>query len=555
METNIATYHIEKLNEPFSLEEKHCEKTIVVKTFIENKLVTKTKFGLVTKEEIYEQLKKGESINLNRCYVKDFSISEYKKSIGHEELIPIELTDFIAENAFFDCSLRTDFSYIDFKGEVSFNDAVFSHGNVSFYHCQFLNDSDVEFKNSEFGNGEISFQYVSFSNKKVNFNGAKFYGGVISFVNANFNDGDALFSNVNFYNSKVKFHYAKFGKGDVSFQKSKFGNETIDYRRVEFGSGRIDFRRAVFNNGYITFDEAEIESGKLNFRSVRFGNNDISFKQVNFGEADVLFENVNFGTGLVSFSGSNSKYISFRGSRLDVALDLCVNKAGIIDLSETVLRDIIDMKSVDHNVHINTLYLNGMRNLGRIIIDWEDNNVYQLITSQQKTTLRQKAEQFNILKEDFHLSGKYEDEDKAYIQFKRFELQADYKETRRLGGMALLKMPNFGFRWLVFDKMGLYATSPMRVLLSMCVIYVLFSLLYLIQPIIGHGHIINSVGATDGMSFMQTCFYHSAITFLTIGYGDFYPTGLSRGISIIEGWTGLFLMSYFTVAFVRKILR
>ncbi len=555
MKTNIATYEIEELDEAFDLEAKHCAKTIVVKTFIENKLVTKTKFGLVTKEEIYEQLRNQQSINLNRCYVKDFSISEYKKSIGHEELLPIDLNDFIAENAFFDCTLRTDFSYINFKGEVSFNEAVFSHGNVSFYHCQFLNTNEIAFKNVEFGNGEISFQYVDFGKGNVLFSGTKFYGGVVSFVSANFNDGDVVFGNVNFYNSKVKFHYAKFGNGDVSFQKSKFGNETIDFRKVEFGAGRVDFRRAVFADCYITFDEAEFESGKLNFRSARFGNNDLSFKQVNFGETDVLFENVNFGTGLVSFAGSNSKYISFRGSRLDVAIDLCVNKAEIIDLSETVLRDIVDMKSVDHNVHINTLYLNGMRNLGRIIIDWDDNNVDNLITSQQKTTLRQKSEQFNILKEDFHLSGKYEDEDKAYIQFKRFELQADYKEATQLGGKNLLKLSNFGFRWLVFDKMGLYATSPIRVLLSMFVVYLVFSFLYLLLPVFNIGSIINSVGATDGMSYLQTCFYHSAITFLTIGYGDYYPTGFSRGISIIEGWMGLFLMSYFTVAFVRKILR
>lgn len=196
-----------------------------------------------------------------------------------------------------------------------------------------------------------------------------------------------------------------------------------------------------------------------------------------------------------------------------------------------------------------------MRNLGRIIIDWEDNNAIDLIRSQQKTTLRQKAEQFNILKEDFHLSGQYEDEDKAYIQFKRFELNADFDKVFREKGLSLLRLPKYLFRWLIFDKMGLYATSPLRVLFSMLIVYVLFSLIYLLMPIIESGSIVNSVGATDGLSYVQTCFYHSAITFLTIGYGDYYPVGFSRGVSIIEGWMGLFLMSYFTVAFVRKILR
>ncbi|MBK7710318.1 MAG: hypothetical protein IPJ37_04745 [Bacteroidales bacterium] len=41
----------------------------------------------------------------------------------------------------------------------------------------------------------------------------------------------------------------------------------------------------------------------------------------------------------------------------------------------------------------------------------------------------------------------------------------------------------------------------------------------------------------------------------TIGYGDVYPVGLSRLVSGLEGFMGVFMMSYFTVAFVRKVLR
>lgn len=555
MESLVATYKVEIIDEPFQYEENQSSKTVIVRTYVENKLVTKVKYGFVTKEQIYERLKTNESINLDRCYVHDFSISEYKKSIDYEDLTHIELNDFSAEYAFFDCSLRTDFSYIIFKGKASFKEAVFSHGNVSFYHTHFSDNHPVSFKNTHFGNGEISFQYVDFGNDNTVFSSSKFYGGVVSFVNANYGNGDVLFNNVNFYDSKVKFHYAKFGKGDVSFQKTKFGDQTIDFRRVEFGEGRIDFRRAVFGDGYVTFDESEIRSGRFNFRSTRFGNNDMSFKLMNFGDADVLFENVDFGTGQVSFSECIAKKMSFKGSRLDVFLDLRVSRADVIDLSETVLRDIVDMKPLDHAVHIKTVYLNGMRNLGRIIIDWKINSIKQLIVSQEDTSLREKSEQFNNLKENFDQSGQYEDEDMAYIQFKRYELAADFKEVFDKGGTDYLKLPGYIFRWLIFDKMGLYATSPLRVLFSMVIIYVVFSLIYLLLPLLQAGDIINSVGATDGLSYIQTCFYHSAITFLTIGYGDFYPTGISRGVSIVEGWMGLFLMSYFTVAFVRKILR
>ncbi|PJA09158.1 MAG: hypothetical protein COX70_02320 [Flavobacteriales bacterium CG_4_10_14_0_2_um_filter_32_8] len=554
METNIVTYNIEVIKESFDANHK---KTAVVQTFIANKLVSEKKYGIVTKEEIYIHLKNNEDVNLNGCYVKDFSISEFKKGINLPASQLFDINNFEAENAFFDCSFLTDFSGINFKGKAKFSNTIFSHGNLSFFQSRFTSNEDVEFIDTIFGNGEINFQYVEFGKlNRVLFTSSNFHGGVVSFVNANFNDGDALFNSVNFNNCKVKFNYSKFGKGGINFQKTKFGDRSLDFRKVEFGTGRVDFRRAVFGNGYITFDEAEMVSGKFNFRLTRFGNNDISFHSMNFGDAEVLFENVNFGTGQVSFSECIAKSISFKGSRLDVFLDLTVKQVKEIDLSDTVLRDIIDLKPANnHHVHLNTLYLYGMRNLGRIIIDWRENNIKNLIKNQQNTTLRQKAEQFNILKENFHLGGQYEDEDMAYIQFKRFELRADYEKTLKGGGLKLLKMPNYLFRWLIFDKMGLYATSPMRVLLSVLVVYVLYSWLYLLLHFFNIGDVVNAVGATDQLTYLQTCFYHSAITFLTVGYGDYYPMGYSRGISIMEGWSGVFLMSYFTVAFVRKILR
>ena len=89
----------------------------------------------------------------------------------------------------------------------------------------------------------------------------------------------------------------------------------------------------------------------------------------------------------------------------------------------------------------------------------------------------------------------------------------------------------------------------------MIVTYVIFSLIYYVLPFIANTRIVSSLGDPDKLSRIAVAFYHSAITFLTIGYGDYYPSGTIRWISGIEGFIGLFMMSYFTVAFVRKILR
>ena len=48
---------------------------------------------------------------------------------------------------------------------------------------------------------------------------------------------------------------------------------------------------------------------------------------------------------------------------------------------------------------------------------------------------------------------------------------------------------------------------------------------------------------------IREALYQSALTFLTIGDGS------NHFVNVIEGFLGLVLMSYFTVALVRKLLR
>lgn len=228
----------------------------------------------------------------------------------------------------------------------------------------------------------------------------------------------------------------------------------------------------------------------------------------------------------------------------------------MLDFSYSIFKDILDFEPGEDPVELETLKIEGIKNMGKIFISWESNNVHQLITSQQQSNLFSKAEQFNILKDSFNSNGKYSSEDKAYVAFKRYEMKAKLEKNKKKGFLAAVRA-NFiyGFQWLVFDKAGLFATAPLRVFTSMLVVLTFFSLIYILLPSFVHAEIVSSVGDPDKLSLVERSFYHSAITFFTIGYGDFYPSGHVRWLSSAEGWAGVFLMSYFTVAFVRKILR
>lgn len=330
----------------------------------------------------------------------------------------------------------------------------------------------------------------------------------------------------------------------------------MDFRTVDFGSGRVNFNRAVFGNGTVDFEGAASKAAKIHFKRAEMGSGPKNFNLMEMAGTDISFERTEFGDGDVSFYESEFRSLSLKSCHLDHYCDLRLAKAKLLDITDTIARDIIDIEPYDFPVDIKILDMSGMRLLGKLYIDWRQNKCEQAIINQEQTTLRQKAEQFRILKENFSSTGKYEDEDKAYIMFKRYEAKSWLTEQEERGGIVrtLSYIPH-AFQWLVFDKMGLYATSPGRVLFSVLVFWFFFGSAYFLIHLSGLGRTVSSVANPDHLSVLVQSFYHSAITFFTIGYGDVFPVGLSRIVSGFEGFMGVFMMSYFTVAFVRKVLR
>ena len=58
-----------------------------------------------------------------------------------------------------------------------------------------------------------------------------------------------------------------------------------------------------------------------------------------------------------------------------------------------------------------------------------------------------------------------------------------------------------------------------------------------------------------GYARVATALYYSAITFTTVGYGDWHPVGWARLFAAVEALSGITIMSAFTVILVRKIIR
>ena len=480
-------------------------------------------------------------------------------------------------------------------GEVNFNNVDFGQGNISFQDAKLGSDRKtfvlarfgegfvdftrtnfggnyVIFERVNFGDGNLTFRSADFGNGTVDFRRAEFGNGEKSFIHTNFGDGNIKFVNSIFKSGKVNFRLADFGRGDVDFHfthfdktdlvfdRTKFHNGTLNFRGVDIAYGRIIFNHIEFGNGDFIFESFEQKNGTFTVKNSVFGKGFINFENAVCQTITMNVENVDFGYGTVSFSNAVFEQIRLKNTQLNSYFDMRVKKVQLIDFSNAVIKDVLDLNPSGNTLNVNQIYLQGVRLLGRIYIDWHLSEIKQKIMSQD-VTYKEKSEQFRILKENYRNMGLYDYEDKAYVEFKRMEALAKLENIKHLKFFARFsKRLSHSIEVMIFDKMGQYATNPLRVLLSMGILFLFFSFLFLILEYLfpGNAQIVSSLfdsGNPQVMGKVAKAFYHSAITFLTIGYGDYYPVGIIRILSGVEGFIGLFMMSYFTVAFVRKILR
>ncbi len=579
MITDFYSYKVKFRNKKFiTKDNKEFDSYVSISLYDEyNREIDYLELAYIDAQDIYNLIENNKDINIDNCYIENFSVENYKKQKGLSKHDIIKIKSISAQNAIFESKIETNFSYIEtenlfFKntrfinGSVNFsyskinNITDFTHvlfykGDVNFNNTHF-GSSDTIFKNSYFGKGFKDFQDTYYGDSFISFVNIDFNDGDVSFVNANFKNGFVSFKISRFGNGKVDFHYSKFGKGDISFERVEFGNGKIDFSKIEFGDGKVNFNRASFGKGIKTFEASSINSGKITFKQVQFTSGKINFEQIEYKNSDLIFNKSVFGQSNMSFNKAKAKNISIKSCQLDRYFDFRVIYAEKINLSNTIVRDIIDFKPFDFDITINEINFAGMRLLGKLFIDWEQNNVKELIYKQKDTNLETKAEQFRILKQNFNQTGQYNDEDKAYIEFKRCEAKYELKKSiKHKKQNSIWAYPSYWFKDLIFDKAGLYATDPVRVLWSMIISYVFFSFLFMIFYYLNAGSLSVDEGQVGFFVYLGRAFYFSAITYLTVGYGDICPLGQNRWLASVEGFVGVFLMAYFTVAFVRKILR
>jgi hypothetical protein len=235
-----------------------------------------------------------------------------------------------------------------------------------------------------------------------------------------------------------------------------------------------------------------------------------------------------------------------------------MNSAGkVLILTNCLIEKLFDLG----NAKFARLSLNKLENLGYIYLEWNENirnSIYKYVsqTEAMPNSYWDTAKQYRLLKENFHKIGQYDDEDKAYVEFKRYEALSEWHGEHAKSALGKIKNKVvFLIKWLISDLMGVYATSPIRILSSLIISIGSFGVVYYLCDV-GVGKFGNSI-----LQNIEAAVYYSAITAFTAGYEGINPTNFAAHsqlvaiLSCFEAFVGLFLMAYFTVAFSRKVLR
>jgi hypothetical protein len=213
------------------------------------------------------------------------------------------------------------------------------------------------------------------------------------------------------------------------------------------------------------------------------------------------------------------------------------------------------------NAKFEKLSLKSLENLGYIYLEWSEhisNSIYKYVSHivESPTPYWDIAKQYRLLKENFHKIGQYNDEDKAYVEFRRYEALSEWHGEHAKNAISKIKNKLlFLIKWVISDLIGVYATSPIRILSSLIISIGSFGAVYYLCHV-GVGKF--GIGILQNV---EAALYYSAITAFTAGYEGINPTSFAAYnqlvslLTCIEAFVGLFLMAYFTVAFSRKVLR
>lgn len=311
----------------------------------------------------YELLKKkynsGEVINLNYCYIDDFSW------YGTNKLYEVDETNFREILGITAC--------------CSFWNADNSEDNlVTLMQLNVIN-SDVEFNYSIFYKTRFCLTNINILKGSLWFDYAKFWGVDVSLMSVSCNK-------TNYFNQMVSFNYTEFSNSSIDFMLMK-NNVDISFLLTKMSNTKVDINNAMNNIGNICLTRSIIDKFEISHCKV---------DGIDARECQVSL-------------------LCFKGCVLEGLCEIELKTRSEIFFESCILNSTLKLDSL---IEPQTISFENTVNNGRIFF----NNFQKMYNAILESVNESKdINQLLMLKENFRSIGEYTNEDICYSKYRAIQ--------------------------------------------------------------------------------------------------------------------------------------
>jgi hypothetical protein len=221
-----------------------------------------------------------------------------------------------------------------------------------------------------------------------------------------------------------------------------FDGSVFGYDKYSQNPKIVLFEHVVFYNGNVSFNGVHFLN-KKDFTDVEIRNGNILFGCSLYNNCSAYFNKTSCPKGYFSFIGTIANQItvinySHHSQTQFQFMSAQINK---LVFDNIVIEGKLNLGSI---INLSYIEFKNCINQGNIVVDWKKNRLapaIEAILDDEKGTLadlhRRAAETALLLKENFRKMGRYEDEDCAYVCYKKHDLREQYyRHVPRSGYVA-----------------------------------------------------------------------------------------------------------------------
>ncbi|MFV0504280.1 MAG: potassium channel family protein [Lachnospirales bacterium] len=622
---------------------KYTGGTIVENTYIENERNLKGEkyINCLFYNEFSSILTKANNFSYSNFMGNEFNFNGVESDFSYTNFLSKKNTFSNGSGNFFKSHLSGSFSFMDFSLSMEKSDVVKSNLKVSTKE----NNISILFNGTNFFNSQLDFKNISIVADRTNEDGINFYG--CTFNRCKYKVNDCYFENMHhpiltiersfFEKTTFDISHNKFINCRMHFRYITFLNCTNEMANLDCKHTSIEYSHCVYRDTDVTFIDIT-DFGVFVLNKINFIGGNFTMTLVESVECNVVFQRSEYNCGFIinrcnffanfkscdfnksmAITDNFMKYMHFEKCKFFSIVNIDNEDTKNLFLDDCIINNVFNIKQIKSKekaeyMEYENLSFHKTICLGRIELDYKKNNVYKAMVSNFNalTSMAESknhelsydlVEQLRMLKENFNNVGRYDDEDRAFLDFRKHSIEnlkkeTDYKDPKyrfnrdinmnifqkllelflvplsylyTLGGILIKNKNNkdnlrkslnlFSLTFLM--DIGSFATDPFKIAKTIISTQVFFIVSYgLLFGAYRIGY--EAVDLLDVLRIPLKATYFSLITFFTVGFGDISQSLFNESVPIkyfvaflssIEAFFGVFLMGYFSVSIVRKTLR